>query len=60
MLALAFLEQRPEALDGINLAGQLGQNRRLIAAAGTHFKRLAQGRPPVEQQFDHPRDDEGL
>ena len=59
-VGLGFLKQRREALDGVNLAGQLGQNRRLIAAAGTHFKRLAQGRPPVEQQFDHPRDDEGL
>ncbi len=46
MLALAFSSKRPEALDGIDLGGQLRQNRRLIAAAGADFEGLAQrGRP---------------
>jgi len=59
-VGLGLFQERPQALDRVDLGRQLRQDRCLITAAGADFEGPAQRRPPVEQQFDHPRDDEGL
>ena len=59
-IGLGLLQQGREAFDRIDLFGQLRQDRCLIAAAGTDFQRFAEGGTPVEQQFDHARNDIGL
>jgi hypothetical protein len=59
-VGLGFFEQRREALNRINLVGQLGQHGSLVTATSANLQRLAQCLPAVEQQFDHARHDVGL
>src|SRR5262245_15745548 len=54
-IAPRLRDEREDALDGVNLGGDLREHRRLIAAAGTdlqHARELASG----ARELGHPRD----